>query len=242
LCTTKKVARRENININSATGRCKNTIFVRCLRYSGHRSWLQIQRSRFRFLAPPDVLRRNWSEAGFTQPREYSWGPKTPWSESASELYQPNDTRLSAKCQLLWIEGCSVASETDPYGRNLGFLDRSRYFFFQLAPELYSREGNSISGRRRNLNKVQHLSSCPEVHLKVNYLEGTFGRNSLHDYVTWGSGYFARREKALQFKGMHLLNYREESGRVATGTRVELKWRRQWNFGIRKISLLALPE
>jgi hypothetical protein len=24
-------------------------------------------------------------------------------------------------------------------GRNLGFLDRSRYFFFQVAPQLYSR-------------------------------------------------------------------------------------------------------
>jgi hypothetical protein len=27
---------------------------------------------------------------------------------------------------------------TDPYGRNLGSLDRSRYFFFQEAPQLYS--------------------------------------------------------------------------------------------------------
>jgi hypothetical protein len=26
-----------------------------------------------------------------------------------------------------------------PYGRNLGFLDRSRYFYFQVAPQLYSR-------------------------------------------------------------------------------------------------------
>jgi hypothetical protein len=41
---------------------------------------------------------------------------KTPWSESASELYQPSDRRLSAK------------------------LDRSRYFFFQVAPQLYSRD------------------------------------------------------------------------------------------------------
>jgi hypothetical protein len=27
----------------------------------------------------------------------------------------------------------------EPYGRNLGFLDRRRYFFFQVAPQLYSR-------------------------------------------------------------------------------------------------------
>jgi hypothetical protein len=35
--------------------------------------------------------------------------------------------------------GCQVVSVTDPYGRNLAFLDRSRYFFFQLALQLYSR-------------------------------------------------------------------------------------------------------
>jgi hypothetical protein len=33
-----------------------------------------------------------------------------------------------------------VISETDPYGRTLGFLHRSRYFFFQVAPQLYSRD------------------------------------------------------------------------------------------------------
>jgi hypothetical protein len=31
-------------------------------------------------------------------------------------------------CQLLRIEGCHVVSVTDPYGRILGFIDRSRYF------------------------------------------------------------------------------------------------------------------
>jgi hypothetical protein len=30
-------------------------------------------------------------------------------------------------------------SVTNPYGRILGFLDRNRYFFFQVAPQLYSR-------------------------------------------------------------------------------------------------------
>jgi hypothetical protein len=32
-----------------------------------------------------------------------------------------------------------VVSATDPPGRILGFLDRSRYYFFQVAPQLYSR-------------------------------------------------------------------------------------------------------
>jgi hypothetical protein len=33
----------------------------------------------------------------------------------------------------------SVVSAEGPYGRILGFLERSRYYFFQVAPQLYSR-------------------------------------------------------------------------------------------------------
>jgi hypothetical protein len=33
-----------------------------------------------------------------------------------------------------WIEGSHVVSVTDPYGRILGFLDRSHCFFFPAAP------------------------------------------------------------------------------------------------------------
>jgi hypothetical protein len=36
----------------------------------------------------------------------------------------------------LEIEGSHVVRATDPYGRNLDFLDRSRYFFLQVVPEL----------------------------------------------------------------------------------------------------------
>jgi hypothetical protein len=32
-----------------------------------------------------------------------------------------------------------MVSATDPYGPVLGFLDRSRYSFFKVAPQLYSR-------------------------------------------------------------------------------------------------------
>jgi hypothetical protein len=35
--------------------------------------------------------------------------------------------------------GYCVVSATDPHGRILGFLDRSRYYFFQVPPQLYSR-------------------------------------------------------------------------------------------------------
>jgi hypothetical protein len=34
-----------------------------------------------------------------------------------------------------------VVSVTDSYGSILGFPDRSRYFFFQVDPQLYSRGG-----------------------------------------------------------------------------------------------------
>jgi hypothetical protein len=65
---------------------------------------------------------------------------QTPWPESASELYRRTDLSLSAKLVPTFTDReCHVVSVADPYGRILGFLDRSRYFFFQAAPQLYSR-------------------------------------------------------------------------------------------------------
>jgi hypothetical protein len=65
---------------------------------------------------------------------------KAPWPESASELYRPSVRRLSAKLVPTFADrGCRVVSVTDPYGRILAFLHRGRYFFFQVAPQVYSR-------------------------------------------------------------------------------------------------------
>jgi hypothetical protein len=65
---------------------------------------------------------------------------KIPGPGSASELYRPRDRRFSAKLVPTFANrGCHVVSVPNPYGRNLGLLDRSRYFFFQVAPQLYSR-------------------------------------------------------------------------------------------------------
>jgi hypothetical protein len=59
---------------------------------------------------------------------------ETGWPESDS------DSRLSAKLVPTFEDGgCRVVSATDLHGRILDFLDRSRYFFFQVAPQLYSR-------------------------------------------------------------------------------------------------------
>jgi hypothetical protein len=33
--------------------------------------------------------------------------------------------------------GCCVVNVTDPYGRIIGFLDRSLYNFFQVAPQFH---------------------------------------------------------------------------------------------------------
>jgi hypothetical protein len=62
---------------------------------------------------------------------------QTSWPESVSELYQPVDHRLSAKLVPTSADrGCRVVSAADPNSRILGFLDRSRYFFFQVSPQL----------------------------------------------------------------------------------------------------------
>jgi hypothetical protein len=59
--------------------------------------------------------------------------------ESGSELYRSNDRRLSAKLvQTFEDRECQEVGVTDPYGRILGSLERSRCIFFQVAPQLYS--------------------------------------------------------------------------------------------------------
>jgi hypothetical protein len=47
-----------------------------------------------------------------------------------------SDRHLSAKLVPNFV---GVVSATDPHGRILGSLDWSRYYFLQVAPQLYSR-------------------------------------------------------------------------------------------------------
>jgi hypothetical protein len=64
---------------------------------------------------------------------------QTPWPESMDELYRPSDDCLLTKLvSTLADGGCYMVSVTDPYSRIVEFLDRSRYFFFQVALQLYS--------------------------------------------------------------------------------------------------------
>jgi hypothetical protein len=66
----------------------------------------------------------------FDSPEVASVYQVVPWPESASELYRPSNHRLSAKLMPTFADiECEVVSITAPYGRILGFLDWSRYFF-----------------------------------------------------------------------------------------------------------------
>jgi hypothetical protein len=50
---------------------------------------------------------------------------RTPWPQSACELYRQSDRRLSAKLVPTFADGVSQGvSVTGPYGRILCFLDR----------------------------------------------------------------------------------------------------------------------
>jgi hypothetical protein len=53
--------------------------------------------------------------------------------------------------------GYCVVSATDPPCRILGFLDRSRYYFSQVAPQLYSRVLTRLSGPRSRPTASQKI-------------------------------------------------------------------------------------
>jgi hypothetical protein len=46
---------------------------------------------------------------------------------------------VSANFLFLWIEGVAWSAQRIPKVVNFDFLDRSRYFSFQVAPQLFSR-------------------------------------------------------------------------------------------------------
>jgi hypothetical protein len=90
------------------------------MRYRPHQKWL--------------------SEAIQCSPASRKLVTKNPLSEYARKLYRPSNRRLSAKSVSNSANrGCHVVRVTDPYARIFGFLDQSRYVFFQVAPQLYSR-------------------------------------------------------------------------------------------------------
>jgi hypothetical protein len=65
---------------------------------------------------------------------------KTPLPESASELYRPSDRLLLAKFVPTFADRVVSCSQRrgSPTAVISNFLDRSRYFLFQVTPQLYS--------------------------------------------------------------------------------------------------------
>jgi hypothetical protein len=112
---------------------------------------------------------------------------QTTWPESTSKLYRPSDSRFSAKLLLTFADrGCYVVSVTDPYGRILGFLDRSLYFFFQVAPQLYSRGWVDPAPDPLLLRKCGSAGNRTRI-------SGSVARNS--DHYTTEVVYFLRHKK-----------------------------------------------
>jgi hypothetical protein len=70
-----------------------------------------------------------------------------------------------------WV--CRVVSAAEPYSRNLGFLDRSRYFCFQVARQLYSRSWVDPVPDRILLRKSDSAGNR-------NPTSGSVSRNSDH--------------------------------------------------------------
>jgi hypothetical protein len=81
--------------------------------------------------------------------RTYVWNVEKKKTEVESRQTKKNSVTsvrrrtIATERPLLVVEVnssvCNVVSVIDPYGRILGLLDWSSYFFFQAAPQLYSR-------------------------------------------------------------------------------------------------------
>jgi hypothetical protein len=99
---------------------------------------------------------------------------QTPWPESTSKVYRPSDHRLSAKLVPTFADrGCHAISVMNTYGRILGFLDRSRYFFLQVAPQSHSRGWVNLG------SDPPLLSKCISAWNRTR-TSGSVARNSDH--------------------------------------------------------------
>jgi hypothetical protein len=62
----------------------------------------------------------------------------TPWPESMSELYRLSNYHMPMKLVPTSVDRECHVSLLDTYGHIIRFLDWSFFFFFQVAPHLYS--------------------------------------------------------------------------------------------------------
>jgi hypothetical protein len=103
----------------------------------------------------------------------------TPWPQSTSETEPPPFvSEVSAK--LFADSRCQVVSVTNPYSHILGFLDRSRYYFFQVAPQLYSRGWvDPIPDPLLKLNNKRKETITGLVEIRWNCTYGLFSAWSI---------------------------------------------------------------
>jgi hypothetical protein len=86
---------------------------------------------------------------------EFRLSITTPFTESASKLYSPSDSRLSVKLVPTFADRrCHVVSATDSYGRTFDFLARSLYFFFTSSSSIVL---TRLSGPRSRPTTSQNI-------------------------------------------------------------------------------------
>jgi hypothetical protein len=84
---------------------------------------------------------------------------KTLWSESAGELHQPSDHRLSVKLVPTFAyRGCHVVSRADPYHRILWFLDFTHEAEWTPVPEPLLRKSGGAGNRTQTSGSLARNS------------------------------------------------------------------------------------
>jgi hypothetical protein len=108
--------------------------------------WALQQFSQFIIILPFDST---WLSSRKKSVTQVSVIKRTLWLESTSKLYRLNNRHLSAKLMPTFADReWHVVSVMDPYSHIFGFLDQSRYYFYQVAPQLYSQSGLTRPQRR----------------------------------------------------------------------------------------------
>jgi hypothetical protein len=94
-----------------------------------------------------------------------------------SELYGPNDGRLSEKLVPTSADrGCRVVISEDPYGCNLGFLDRWVYCIIRQKPWRTCINLNAS----RNLSRILHTTISQQLLTEPHHWPQSWPRSSVN--------------------------------------------------------------
>jgi hypothetical protein len=117
-----------------------------------------------------------------------------------SVLYRPRERRLSAKLVPTFADkGCHVVSVTDPYGRILGFLDRTQAYPFLPLPLLLQHIVNrafllqSVTLHQTSalllLSLLAALPPIPFTHPLLPLLFISYFLSQNHQYISLAKNY-----------------------------------------------------